>query len=213
MLTWLRSFLRRDQKAASATAESIEDILRSPGKACRVALIELAAACSKERFIDIVHCACLVGSAIRDGDIISPITRDLDARSNKTFLFKSADISALVANASLEHAIFVLRKERALHSSSNFCFFNLGRASSNDIRIVDFAISRLHARINLGEEGTYAISDLNSQNGTKVNGTPITATPQELRDGDIISLGRYEFTFLLPESLYDKLRGNDPHGT
>lgn len=206
MFTWLRSLLHRDNTPKTVAAESLEDILRTPGKACSAALTELAATSSQERFIDIVHCACLVGSAIREGDIVSPMTRELDARSNKTFLFKPAEIAALISNISLEHAIFVLSKERALHTSSSFCYFNIGRGTNNDIRIVDFAISRLHARISLGESGAYAISDLNSQNGTKVSGIDVTPTPQELHDGDIISLGRYEFTFLVPGSLYQRLR-------
>jgi len=208
MLTWLRSFFIRDPELESVAAESLEDILRTPGKACVVALSKLATKSSLEHFTEIVHCACLVGSAIRDGEIESPTTRPLDARSNKTFLFKSAEIASLMSKVSLEHSIFVLSRERALRRSSTTSLidFNIGRGFSNDIRIVDFAISRLHARISLGESGTYAISDLNSRNGTRVNGTPITPTPHQLHDRDTISLGRYEFEFLLPASLYEKLR-------
>jgi diguanylate cyclase (GGDEF)-like protein len=62
----------------------------------------------------------------------------------------------------------------------------LGRASNATIRLNDDGISRRHARI-LNEEGTLYIEDLNSANGTVVNGGAIRR--QRLEDGDKIRLG------------------------
>lgn len=65
---------------------------------------------------------------------------------------------------------------------------HLGRGAQNDIRILDTEISRQHAVISCDEQGRWRITDLNSSNGTFVNGK---VTPQaELGEGDQIQLGR-----------------------
>jgi two-component system, NtrC family, sensor kinase len=65
---------------------------------------------------------------------------------------------------------------------------HLGRGAQNDVRILDTEISRQHAVISCDEQGRWRIIDLNSSNGTFVNGK---ATPQtELEQGDQIQLGR-----------------------
>ena len=50
----------------------------------------------------------------------------------------------------------------------------VGRSSSNDCVIVDPQISRFHCQIMQDELGQYSIIDLNSKNGTYVNGKKIT---------------------------------------
>jgi len=71
----------------------------------------------------------------------------------------------------------------------------LGRLDSNDIPVKDPKASREHAK--LYKQGTaFAIVDLNSSNGTMVNGESITK--RVLKDGDEIGIGlvrmRYELT-------------------
>ncbi len=209
MIEWLKRLFSKkafaNKSLAAESVRSIEDILKTPGKACSTALMTLAFACESEEFVEIVSCPSLIGSAIRNGEIYS---RKQDGRgtfSTPTFLFKSAEVASFVNGMPLAHSIFVLRKERSLHAGPNFAYFNIGRATDNDIRIVDFAISRQHARINFNGKN-YSIADLGSQNGTKVNGIPVSDLPQELNDGDIISLARYEFSFMAPDSLYACLR-------
>ncbi|MGE0708505.1 MAG: FHA domain-containing protein [Planctomycetota bacterium] len=63
----------------------------------------------------------------------------------------------------------------------------LGRGVSTDITIWDIRASRAHCRIDRGEGGGYRISDLNSSNGTTVNGRRITT--HELVDGDEVRIG------------------------
>lgn len=83
----------------------------------------------------------------------------------------------------------------------------LGRSHRADIRLDDDSISRLHAKLVL--DGTsIGLEDLNSSNGTLVNGDRIAA--QTLRDGDKIRLGEttiLKFTFhdLLDESFQQKM--------
>ena len=66
--------------------------------------------------------------------------------------------------------------------------FLIGRDAPADLVIPLPLISRTHARITR-DEGGYAIADLDSRNGTFVNGAPIAASPRRLRDGDEIVIG------------------------
>jgi transcriptional regulator with GAF, ATPase, and Fis domain len=70
----------------------------------------------------------------------------------------------------------------------------VGRDPSNLLSISDPALSRRHCSIYLQGEH-YGIRDLDSRNGTFVNGTPIQEQP--LHHGDQISVGDSVFIFLL----------------
>ncbi|MBW3630330.1 MAG: FHA domain-containing protein [Gemmatimonadetes bacterium] len=66
------------------------------------------------------------------------------------------------------------------------------RGAEADLRLADTGISRAHAEIHL--EGTAAtLVDLQSTNGTTVNGQRVTRTA--LSDGDRISLGTTTLTY------------------
>jgi Protein of unknown function (DUF3662)/FHA domain len=68
----------------------------------------------------------------------------------------------------------------------------LGRSRACDLRIPDVNVSRRHAE--LRQEGaTYWIVDLDSMNGTEVNGRRVER--ERLRDGDTIKLGSTEVVF------------------
>ena len=69
----------------------------------------------------------------------------------------------------------------------------LGRSSHVDIQIHDINVSRKHAKIVHQEGGTFVLYDLNTKNGTFVNGVAIKR--HVLREGDIISLGRSQLIF------------------
>ena len=69
----------------------------------------------------------------------------------------------------------------------------LGRGSGNDLVLADSAISRRHARLQRLPHG-WLLIDLNSANGTNVNGDPIIG-PYLLQDGDSISAGEQQLTF------------------
>lgn len=77
----------------------------------------------------------------------------------------------------------------------------LGRTEDNDIVINDKFISKNHMRI-IKEDGVYYIEDLNSANGTLLNGEPINEAI-ELKDKDLIDIGRIEFLFV-DEEVYDE---------
>jgi len=73
----------------------------------------------------------------------------------------------------------------------------LGRLDTNDIPVHDAKASREHAKIyRQGEQ--FAIVDLNSSNGTFVNGEKITK--RILKPGDLISIGTVQMAFEEPEA-------------
>lgn len=69
----------------------------------------------------------------------------------------------------------------------------IGRLAECDIAFDDSNISRRHAEIK-ALIGGYAVNDLGSTNGTKVNGVTITFE-RALRDGDIISVGSHSIRY------------------
>ena len=65
---------------------------------------------------------------------------------------------------------------------------SMGRSIETDIYTPDSKISRFHARFEVNTRGI-SITDLNSSNGTYVNGQNIGQTPCELYDHDRIQMG------------------------
>lgn len=83
----------------------------------------------------------------------------------------------------------------------------LGRSDDADVVISDSSISRKHAKIER-TESEYCLVDLDSTNGTVVNGKRIKE--KKLKDGDKIKLGRVVLRFGFQDSLdkdyHQKLR-------
>jgi adenylate cyclase len=75
----------------------------------------------------------------------------------------------------------------------------IGRNPNTDITLLDENISREHAIVLLDEEtGAYTIEDLQSSNGTKVNGKRIRSA--DLVDADEVEIGNTRFRFLLRDA-------------
>ena len=87
----------------------------------------------------------------------------------------------------------------------------IGRDSGNDIQIDNIAVSREHARIIRGPN-YYLIEDLNSSNGTFVNGKIINK--KFLKAEDEILIGKHSLQIVLedPPAIMKerKLKGIDP---
>lgn len=69
----------------------------------------------------------------------------------------------------------------------------LGRLADNDIEVDNLAVSGHHALILTILNDSF-IEDLNSTNGTFVNGKPIKK--YALKDGDLITIGKHELKFI-----------------
>ncbi|MDD5309821.1 MAG: GGDEF domain-containing protein [Deltaproteobacteria bacterium] len=74
----------------------------------------------------------------------------------------------------------------------------MGRSADCDIQLVDDCVSRNHCRVVPGREGVTLV-DLDSTNGTYVNGTSVSARP--LKDGDQVKVGRSIFKFLTGDNI------------
>ena len=75
---------------------------------------------------------------------------------------------------------------------------SIGRDSSNDIQLQDSAVSRRHCVIRR-KAGQYLVTDLDSRNGTLVNGKLI-ARATLLTEGSVLEIGHYKFLFKLDET-------------
>lgn len=83
-----------------------------------------------------------------------------------------------------------------LETGTRFDLFGgatLGRSGDADVSFDDRYASGLHARV-YPRGGRYFAEDMNSTNGTLLNGGPITAEA-ELADGDLIAIGDTSFRF------------------
>ncbi|NMO22476.1 PAS domain S-box protein [Pyxidicoccus fallax] len=63
----------------------------------------------------------------------------------------------------------------------------IGRGSEATVRIDDHGVSRKHARIIRTDDGACHVTDLESTNGTLLNGVPVTTA--ELQEGDRLQIG------------------------
>ena len=82
--------------------------------------------------------------------------------------------------------------------------FVIGRSALNDIEVDAPGISRQHAVITGGSAG-YTVADLDSRNGTFVNGERIGQEPRQLRTWDRIELGGMEthWVFMMSDETID----------
>lgn len=68
----------------------------------------------------------------------------------------------------------------------------IGREEGNLLRLNDERVSRFHAKVQQ-EDGDIILTDLESTNGTRVNGSPVQI--RRLRAGDQVSIGRSMLLF------------------
>lgn len=78
--------------------------------------------------------------------------------------------------------------------------YTLGRGEQVSLRIADSRASREHARIDLGaNDGAPTLTDLNSANGTHINGEPVQGT-RALQPNDVIRIGKLELRWCVSGS-------------
>ncbi len=69
----------------------------------------------------------------------------------------------------------------------------IGRGEAADLLLPNVSVSRKHARVSVQEDRVF-ITDLESANGTVVNGERVQS--QELANGDELRIGKFSMTFL-----------------
>lgn len=102
-------------------------------------------------------------------------------RSGSTQLIATADAAQL----GLAHRIIVLKAGNRVREFSKSRVI-VGRARDVDFRVDDPNVSRRHAAI-FWDEGRIVVQDLDSTNGTLVNGYPVTSTV--LKPNDVVVIG------------------------
>lgn len=113
------------------------------------------------------------------------------AQAPQTMVFNGGSQAAAAGNQP-GHARLIdttANRTYALNNARN----TIGRESRNDITVPDINASRSHAEITLSAQGAWVITDLDSTNGTYVNGRAIASQP--LNEGDHISIGTTELVF------------------
>ncbi|MDI3389406.1 FHA domain-containing protein [Streptomyces sp. B-S-A8] len=66
---------------------------------------------------------------------------------------------------------------------------SIGRAADADVPLDDPDVSRLHCAVTVGEDGRVSVADLDSTNGTSVDGRPVTDRPVRLSPGALLRIG------------------------
>ena len=91
----------------------------------------------------------------------------------------------IIRNGGFEGMTYEIHSEETL----------IGRNPTTDITLLDEGISREHALILYDEaDGQFVVEDLQSTNGTKVNGKRVRSAT--LSHGDEIQIGRTRFEFV-----------------
>jgi pSer/pThr/pTyr-binding forkhead associated (FHA) protein len=84
--------------------------------------------------------------------------------------------------------------------------FTIGREDDNAIQLNDERVSRFHLKIQ-EDGGKVILTDLESTNGTRVNGVPTTM--RTLQIGDLISIGRCLLVYGDSQQIADRFRGSN----
>ena len=84
---------------------------------------------------------------------------------------------------------------------------SVGRARNCDVVMRDPSVSKLHAHFRLREGGKLDLVDLESQNGTRVNGRALQAnSPEWVGAGDTIMFGAVSARLVDSDSLFELLQ-------
>jgi hypothetical protein len=125
---------------------------------------------------------------------VEAATADPNASSggNSATQVLSATMAGPVAKQS-QRAMLLLDTNQGPHVIPlESTLLTLGRGLNNDIILEDTRVSRHHAQLRY-KTRRFWVTDLNSTNGTYVNGERISEV--DLRHGDVVSLGGLELTF------------------
>ncbi|MBN2885348.1 MAG: FHA domain-containing protein [Chromatiaceae bacterium] len=183
----------------------IETLLTPSGRVSLKALEHIALLCEAAEFAVFLRRPVLAGSGIQPGALAARPRHTPTPNATHLLSFEPAPEEEDVSSEALRLAIYPLIKEPGAPRAAHV--FTIGRVSGNDLIIPDVVISKQHAIIELGEQQRFYLRDRGSTNGTRLNGERLDSQPRELHDSDILTFGRYAFSFLAPASLHARLTG------
>ena len=130
-----------------------------------------------------------------EGAVAAAAARPAPVESGQTMIYKArapVETQAVSpAELGVEREVVTLTVDGTEHAISQRTV-TLGRSRECDIRVDDANVSRRHAQVRQ-EGATYWLVDLDSTNGTELNGRRVTRA--KLSDGDRIGLGGAELVF------------------
>lgn len=177
----------------------LESLANMFGRVRRSELRAYAEQVGHAAFLDHIAHPCLVGTGRFAGEFVEK-SKDSHAITMEFRLAASQNaIAEENATTGIHESIYPLIVP--IEQLTGIKRFRIGRATSNDLVIPDYAISGEHAMITY-EKRNYALEDLLSTNGTAIHGIPVMQNKIVLRDGDIIKLGRFQFLMAYPPTLY-----------
>lgn len=128
------------------------------------------------------------GTLIELGDTITLEYNEYDPREGESLSTTDAQYAAHLFNPDAVYGLMM-----TMGPAIGFLFeleqtqIKVGRDLTNDLVIQDPEVSRFHARLHRAPNG-YILEDLNSTNGTAINGKPLRGT-HVLEPNDVIKLG------------------------
>jgi hypothetical protein len=158
-------------------------------------LAELAHVSSREQFIaKLPHCFLVIDSASFDQEVVGFSTRVVDHAAAKR-----------LSHARATPHVEVLEIVKA-PGNPYPDRVSVGRARNCDVCLRDPSVSKLHAHFRVAP-GVLELVDIDSQNGTRVNGRTLPAhQPQAVGPGDIILFGNVNTRLVNAGALYDLLK-------
>lgn len=196
------SSLTGDQ-ARKQIPKEIELLVNRAGRIKFSDLEKLAEVMRRDDFVHFVRRPALIGASLFQGKL-----KRLDG-TLKTMQFTHAmedDSETGVPSKDIQGGIYPLVKMHRKHQGHKRPnIFTIGRTDENDMVMPDYTISKLHAEIQI-EDG-YVLLDHRSTNRSYINSRPIEPNkPRPITYGDRLKFGRYEFHFLTPLELYERLK-------
>ena len=151
-----------------------------------------------------------LGKDLFDGSLVTHNTN----RNNATFLFRARQNKRIKSGGPdmMSRVVYILLKtQQADDEERNI--ISIGRGSGNDITIVDYAISKNHAKI-IREGGRYFLQDNGSTNGIEVNNRTVPYGHKvQLYTGDLVNFGRLQFVFANPLDFFLRVKRIFNQGT
>jgi hypothetical protein len=152
----------------------------------------------------VTHLVQELGPAVLVGP--SKNEEELKKRDEWAYHTVTADMDPVTGNFDMFRDSIVLGVKKARRGP----FANtvlVGRAETNDVRVPDDSVSKLHARIKIAEDGSLCLMEAGSTNGTWVNGEKIVnREPVAIVPGDQIVFGLRHFKLYQTEKLYDTMK-------
>ena len=104
---------------------------------------------------------------------------------------------------------FLVLMGRTVGSDGMLGRLTVGRNRNHDIVLRDGSVSKLHAAIRIERDGHMTLRDMDSKNGTFINGEAINSDWWDAYPGDTISFGTIQAQVCSPPVLYRVLHGID----